>query len=62
MTTLALHDVHWKLHASEIFVIRVTAFQNRIAGQPAIDFGLDAFDKILVVDCTRDGVLAKRRE
>src|SRR5213594_412865 len=56
MTPLALHDMHRKLHAAEIFIVGVKAFENRVACQSSIDFGLDMFDQVLFVDCTCDDI------
>src|SRR5206468_5154484 len=50
MTALALQDVHRKLHAAEIFIVRKNTFEERVPGQTGIDLGLDVLDEILLVD------------
>src|SRR5207245_8640206 len=62
MTALALQDVHRKLHAAKIFIVRKNTFEERVPGQTGIDLGLDVLDEILLVDRTRNRVFTKRRE
>src|SRR5439155_10442330 len=59
---LVLLDLHRKLHAAEILVVGINSFDKRIAGEAAIDSGLDMFNEILLIDRARNRVFAERRK